>query len=108
MSELLSNVVSPEAEIRGPGQGRGPAPSPSSNMAKRLDTLENKTIYLIDNGFGGGHEFMLELQKWFAKHMPSVTTIARRKTGQVFADDTTDLWDEIKAKGHAVVYGVAG
>ena len=105
-SELLSNVMSPEAEIRSESQ-RGPAPS-SSNLARRLDTLENKTIYLIDNGFGGGSEFMLQLQKWFTKHMPSVTTIARRKTGQVFADDTTDLWDEIKAKGHAVIYGVAG
>ena len=105
-SELLTNVMSPEAEIRSASQ-RGPAPS-SPKLAGRLDTLENKTIYLIDNGFGGGSEFMLQLQKWFAKHMPSVTTIARRKTGQVFADDTTDLWDEIKAKGHAVVYGVAG
>jgi hypothetical protein len=105
-SELLSNVMSPEAEIRGPGQ-RGPAPT-TSKMAQRLDTLENKTVYLIDNGFGGGSEFMLQLQQWFKKHMPSVMTIARRKTGQVFADDTTDLWDEIKAKGHAVVYGVAG
>jgi len=105
-SELLSNVMSPEAEIRSAVQ-RGPAAS-TSKMAGRLDTLENKTIYLIDNGFGGGSEFMLQLQKWFAKYMPSVTTIARRKTGQVFADDTTDLWDEIKAKGHAVVYGVAG
>jgi hypothetical protein len=104
--ETLSDVMSPEAEIRSAGQ-RGNVP-PSSKPAKRLDTLENKTIYLIDNGFGGGSEFMLQLQKWFARHMPSVTTVARRKTGHVFADDTTDLWDEIKAKGHAVVYGVAG
>jgi len=105
-SELLSDVMSPEAENRSASE-RGPTPS-SSNLARRLDTLENKTIYLIDNGFGGSAEFMLQLQEWFAKHMPSVTTIARRKTGHVFADDTTDLWDEIKAKGHAVVYGVAG
>lgn len=105
-NELLSSVMSPEAENQSMSMA-GPTP-PSLAMARRLDTLENKTIYLIDNGFGGGSEFMLQLQKWFAKHMPSVTTIARRKTGQVFADDTTDLWDEIKAKGHAVVYGVAG
>jgi len=103
---ILSNVMSPEAEIRVAAQ-RGPAPS-SSKLAKRLDSLENKTLYLIDNGFGGGSEFMLQLQKWFKKHMPSVTTIPRRKTGHVFMDDTTDLWDEIKAKGHGVVYGVAG
>ncbi len=105
-NQALVSVMSPEAEIRTARQ-RGPVPS-TSDLAKRLDTLENKTIYLIDNGFGGGPEFMLQLQKWFAKHMPTVTTIARRKTGNVFADDTTDLWDEIKAKGDAVVYGVAG
>jgi hypothetical protein len=104
--QALVSVMSPEVEIRA-ATPRRPVPS-SSNLAKRLDTLEHKTIYLIDNGFGGGSEFMLQLQKWFAKHMPSVTTIARRKTGHVFADDTTDLWDEIKAKGDAVVYGVAG
>ena len=39
MSEVLTNVLSPEAEIRGPGV-RGPAPT-STNLAKRLDTLEN-------------------------------------------------------------------
>ncbi len=104
--EMLSDVMSPEAEIR-IAFNAGNAPSPSK-LAGRLDTLENKTVYLIDNGFGGGSEFMLQLQKWFAKHMPSVTTVARRKTGHVFADDTTDLWDEIKSRGHAVVYGVAG
>jgi hypothetical protein len=105
-SEYLPNVMSPEAERRSASE-RGPAPA-SSNLATRLDTLENKTVYLINNGFGGSAEFMLQLQKWFAKYMPSVTTIARRKSGHVFADDTTDLWDEIKGKGDAVVYGVAG
>jgi hypothetical protein len=108
-NELLTSVMSPESQGRtmAPGGTAAVTPPPVS-MARRLDTLENKTIYLIDNGFGGGHEFMLELQKWFSVHMPSVKTIARRKTGHVFQDDTTDLWDEIKAKGNAVVYGVAG
>jgi len=89
-----------------PGMG-GPAPS-SPSFAKRLDTLENKTVYLVDIGFGGGYEFMLQLQKWFAEHMPSVTTIPKRKPGHVFMDDDNDLWEEIKEKGHAVVLGVAG
>jgi hypothetical protein len=40
--------------------------------------------------------------------MPSVTTIRKRKSGGVFMDDTTDLWEEIKAKGHAAVIGVGG
>jgi len=97
----------------GPRPGGGPSPmrmaTPASGpMAKRLDTFKNKTVYLVDTGFGGSYESMQQLQKWFATHMPSVTTIRKRKIGHVFMDDTTDLWDEIKAKGHAVVLGVAG
>jgi hypothetical protein len=80
----------------------------SINLAKRLDTLENKTIYLVDIGFGGGSAFMQEVQRWFAEHMPSVTTIFRRKPGHVFSFDDNELWKEIKAKGDAVILGVAG
>ena len=104
--KYLLEVMSPEAESQSMSTG-GPAPA-SFSMAKRLDTLENKTVYLVDTGFGGSYKFMQQLQKWFGKHMPSVTTIRKRKTGNVFMDDTTDLWDEIKEKGHAVVLGVAG
>ncbi len=80
----------------------------SFSPAKRLGTLENKTVYLVDTGFGGGYLFMQQVQKWFAEHMPSVKTIRKRKTGHVFMDDTSDLWDEIKANGDAAVVGVAG
>ena len=51
---------------------------------------------------------MQQVQKWFKENMPSVTTIRRRKTGNAFMYDTTDLWDEIKEKGHAAIVGVAG
>ena len=104
--KLLSSVISPE--VQGRSAATGEIAQPSLSMAKRLDTLENKTVYLVDNGFGGGPQFMQQLQKWFAEHIPSVTTICTRKTGHVFSDDNADLWEEIKAKGHAVVYGVAG
>ncbi len=104
--EVRFSVMSPEAESQKMSKGE---PSPSSlSLAKRLDTLENKTVYLVDTGYGGSSKFMLQLQKWFSEHVPSVKTIRKRKTGHVFMDDTTDLWDEIKEKGQAVVLGVAG
>lgn len=120
--EIRFSVMSPEAGVQvsaggfpsgmgGPPPGRGgpPAPPPSSSpFTKRLDTLENKTVYLVDTGFGGSYRFMLQLQKWFAENMPSVTTIRKRKPGNVFMDDNNDLWEEAKAKGDAVVLGVAG
>jgi hypothetical protein len=103
-NELLLSVMSPQGQRISMGGSASPSPS----MARRLDTLENKTIYLVDTGFGGSYKFMQQLQKWFNEHMPSVTTIRKRKTGGAFMDDTTDLWDEIKAKGQAVVIGVGG
>ena len=82
---------------------------PSSiKLAKRLDTLKNKTVYLVDIGFGGGYAFMQEVQHWFAGNMPSVTTILERKPGHVFMDNDNTLWEEIKRKGDAVILGVAG
>jgi len=126
--EIRLQVMSPEIGVEKspaqfpPGMGANPAargrggpppgmfpPTPSSSaVAKRLDTLENKTVYLVDTGFGGGFQFMRQLQKWFAEHMPSVTTVRKRKPGNVFMDDNDSLWEEIKEKGHAAVVGVAG
>jgi hypothetical protein len=133
-NQMLDKVMSPETGVQkaaggtppvGGAQGRppggpsgrpaggpppamaGPPPS-SSSFANRLDTLENKTVYLVDIGFGGGYNFMLQLQKWFAENMPSVTTVVKRKPGNVFMDDRNDLWEEVKEKGQAVVLGVAG
>jgi hypothetical protein len=124
--EIRFEVMSPEAGIQRspggfpPGMGANPAamgrtppgmkaPPPSSGVfARRLDTLNKKTVYLVDTGFGGSYNFMLQLQKWFTENMPSVTTIRKRKPGNVFMDDNNELWEEIKVKGDAVVLGVAG
>ena len=117
--EAIISVISPEIKRQKlgpderPPESRGPSaffrPHPISiTPAERLDTLENKTLYLVDIGFGGGYKFMLEIQRWFAEHMPSVKTIPRRKPGFVFADDDNALWDEIKEDGDAVVLGVGG
>lgn len=95
-------------EMGGPPPGITRAESSKFVFSQRLDTMENKTIYLVDIGFGGGYNFMLRLQKWFRENMPSVTTVIKRKPGRTFADDNHALWDEVKEKGHAVILGVAG
>jgi hypothetical protein len=77
-------------------------------MAPRLETLDGKTVYLVDTGFGGSGKFLDELQTWFSEHMPTVRTVRRRKPGNVFRDDTKDLWEEIKERGDAAILGVAG
>jgi hypothetical protein len=97
-----------------PATGSGPsalsddaAVTRGQGGAPRLDVVDGKTIYLVDVGFGGGHEFLKEMQRWFSKNRPRVTTVLRRKKGNMFLDDP-GLWTEIKAKGHAVVLGVGG
>lgn len=77
------------------------------SMAPRLDTLNGKTVYLVDVGFGGGYEFLEEVVGWFSRKMPAVKTVLRRKRGNMFLDDP-ELWAEVKDKGHAVIFGVGG
>ena len=76
--------------------------------APRLDTLEGKTIYMVDNQWGGPegpYQLFTEMQKWFAKNMPGVKTVLRRTRGNMFTDDP-ELWKEISEKGDAAIIGV--
>jgi hypothetical protein len=76
-------------------------------MAPRLNSLDNKTIYLVNTGFAGAREFLEELQAWFSKNMPSVKTVLVNKGGTMFSD-SPDLWAELKKKADGVIFGVGG
>jgi hypothetical protein len=76
-------------------------------MAPRLKTLNGKTVYLVDTGFAGSHDFMNEVDGWFSRNRPEVKTVVKKKQGSIFTDDP-DLWVEIKAQGDAVIFGVGG
>jgi hypothetical protein len=76
-------------------------------MAPRLDTLENKTIYLVDTGFAGSMDFFKEMERWFNENMPSVKTVTILKSGNAFVD-SPELWPELKQKADGVVFGVGG
>src|ERR1022692_2116177 len=106
----LLSVLSPESQrtVIPDGEAKHDGKPVFSSMAPRLDTLNGKTVYLVDTGFGVSYKFLDQMQEWFAGHMPTVSTVRRRKTGNIFRDDTTDLWKEIKDKGHAAILGVAG
>ncbi|HSW39015.1 MAG TPA: hypothetical protein VLL97_05940 [Acidobacteriota bacterium] len=106
-NRTLIEVFNPEALLTPAMEGSG-AGVPSWTMAPRPDSLNGKTIYLVNQGFGGSDLFMEQFRAWFAEHMPTVKTIVKRKTGFIFRDDTSDLWKEIKEKGDAVIFGVAG
>ena len=76
-------------------------------MAPRLDSLEGKTVYLVNTGFAGGKEFMEELQGWFANHRAEIKTELRNKKTSMFTDEP-ELWKEIKENGDAAILGVGG
>jgi hypothetical protein len=71
-------------------------------MAPRLDSLDGKTVYLVDTGFHGSDLLLHQVELWFNRNMPSVTLVFRRKAGP-YAQDDPPLWKEIKEKGNAVV-----
>ncbi len=72
-------------------------------MAQRLDSIEGKTIYIINIGFG--ETFLPETQKVLAEQYPQTNWVLKRKSGSYFDDDPA-LWKEIKEKGHAMIMGV--
>jgi len=99
----VSKAQEPRITVLNP-QGQPPAIA-RVPMAPRLDTLEGKTIYIVDINFTDTHQFLTEMQKLLSERYPSTTWIVRIKAGTYF-DDDPELWSEIKQKGQGMIMGV--
>ena len=74
-------------------------------LAPRLDTLNGRTVYLVDCRFDDSGVFLEQMRAWFTEHMPAVTTVLKSISSVYLVDDPT-TWEEIKARGHAAILGV--
>ena len=72
-------------------------------MAPRLDTLDGKTIYFVDDGFIGGDNLLYEMIDWFKENYPKTNVIYKRKGGMGFEAEDPALWAEMKEKADAIV-----
>ncbi len=75
-------------------------------LAPRLNTLDGKTIYLVNDGYLSTDILLDEMGAWFKANMPKVTTVYKQKGGGGFTAEDPKLWAEIKEKADAVVMGM--
>jgi hypothetical protein len=92
-------------------------PAISTKMAERvplcprLDTLEGKTIYLVEMQWGGpeaAYSVYEEMQGWFARNMPSVKIVIKRMSSGPFGDDPALRKEIVDKKVDGVITGIAG
>ena len=78
------------------------------SMAPRLDTVEGKTIYIVDNVYPGSDLLLTEMAAWFEREMPNTKALYKRKSGMGggFEGEDPALWAEIKEKADAVIIGL--
>ncbi len=84
-----------------------PPPITLIPQAPRLDTLDGKTIYLINTGYIGTDRFMDETAQWFKANYPKTNVVYKdNQSGAGLSSLSNDLWAEIAEKGDAVIAGL--
>jgi hypothetical protein len=75
------------------------------SAAPRPESLNGKTVYLVDCRFDDSIELLKQVQGWFSEHMPTVKTKIVSLSA-TYQHDDPKTWEEIKANGDAAIVGV--
>ena len=81
-----------------------PPPIQMKAMAPRLDTLDGKTIYLVNTGFVGTERLMEVMTEWFRKNHPKTNIVNKRNPSM--DEPNKELWAEINEKADGVIIGL--
>ncbi len=73
-------------------------------LATRPQSLDGKTLYLVDCLFDNSEAFMDQLRRWFAEHLPTVNT-RMIKPRESWVDDP-GMRAKVAADGDAAILGV--
>jgi hypothetical protein len=73
-------------------------------MAPRLDSLNGKTIYIVNVNFPFTEAFYDAAIKLFREKFPRVNWVLKKKVGTTFDDDPA-LWEEVRREGHGAIVG---
>ena len=76
-----------------------------SPMAPRLNSLDGKTVYIVDVRWPYTHQFLEELYNVLSERYPGTNFVLREKTGS-YGEDDPKLWAEIQERGNAAIVGV--
>jgi len=77
-------------------------------LVERPATLEGKTVYIINQRWGGtmAHEpFLLLIKQWLEDNIPGIHVVYKAKLGSYAFNDTL-LWQEVGEKADAAIIGV--
>ena len=74
-------------------------------LAPRLESLDDRALFLVDCHFDDSGLLLEQVQAWFTEHLPRVRTRLVEKAN-VYARDDPALWTTIKNEGDAAIIGV--
>ena len=79
-----------------------PPPIKLKAMAPRLNTLDGKTIYIVNDGYPGSNILLGELASVITEKYPNTKFVYKDKPGGMGSEDPA-LWKEMEERADAMI-----